>query len=168
MDQRFFKLDKNYLLKEAQRASEDHLLVNLVERAVQFYNVIHNPLGLEDDTTLAIKAYRPLPPMEDFQLFYTKLAAIYRYFHGHTQLEFIWDGRSHLQYYEDEWKEFFVHETNKMFVNTPLLKIVLELTVFAKTLSNNNMLVYRLSSIIKEHFNVQVYKRKGLRAMKIA
>lgn len=168
MKQKFFHLDKNYLLKEAQVISEYDLLVDMIERAAKYYNAIHNPLGLEDDTIRKIKAYTATPPMADFHYFYTKLAAIYRFFHGETQLGFVWDGRTHVEYYQDEWRTFFVQETEKMFGNNSFLKILLELTVFAAEHANNIMLVYRLSTFIREHFQVQVYKKKGIRSIKSA
>lgn len=168
MKHKFFSLDKNYLLKEAQLNATDRLLADLVNRAANFYNLHHNPLGIEDDTIKAIKAYRASPPLPDFEHFYTKMAVIYRYFHGETQLGFIWDGRSHVEYYEELWENFFVTETNKMMQSASFLKIILELTVFASQHQLNSMLVYRFSSFIKEHFQVQVYKKKGLKKLKTA
>ncbi len=166
---KLFHLDRNYLLQEAQKHLESRLLEDFVDRAVKGYRSIHNPLGLLDDTILQINNYEPSEAAtESFQVFYRKLAAIYRFEHGDNQLEFIWDGRSHQEYYCELWREFFVKQTNRLFLHTPFLKIVLELTVFADQQSDNQMLIYRMSDIFREQFHYQVYKRKGVIKLKIA
>lgn len=169
MVEKLFHLDRNYLLQEAQRELQGSLLQDFVKRAISAYQTIHNPLGLVDDTVTQINAYQPsIDELDSFEVFYKKLAAIYRYEHGHNQLEFVWDGRSHQEYYGELWTAFFVEQTNKLFLNTPFLKIVLELTVFSHQLMDNQMLIYRISSLFREHFNYQVYKRKGVRKLRIA
>lgn len=169
MAEKLFHLDRNYLLQEAQRQLKAELLEDFVIRAIAGYQAIHNPLGLIDDTVIQIQAYRPSSEqLEAFDVFYKKLAAIYRYEHGDNQLEFVWDGRSHQEYYGEQWSQFFIEQTNKLFLHTPFLKIVLELTVFAHQLTDNQMLIYRISSVFREQFNYQVYKRKGVRKLRIA
>ena len=166
---KLFHLDRNYLLREAQKHLEPLLLEDFVCRAVRGYQSIHNPLGLLDDTILQISDYEPSKAAaESFQVFYRKLAAIYRFEHGDNQLEFVWDGRSHQEYYSELWRGFFVEQTNKLFLHTPFLKIVLELTVFADQQSDNQMLIYRISDIFREQFHYQVYKRKGVIKLKTA
>jgi hypothetical protein len=169
MAEKLFHLDRNYLLQEAQRQLKSQLLQGFVVRAIAGYQAIHNPLGLVDDTVVQIKAYKPsLVQLKAFEVFYKKLAAIYRFEHGDNQLEFVWDGRTHQEYYGERWSEFFIHQTNKLFLHTPFLKIVLELTVFSHQLTDNRMLIYRISSVFREQFNYQVYKRKGVRKLRIA
>lgn len=169
MAERLFHLDRNYLLQEAQKELQFSLLQDFVTRAISGYQTIHNPLGLVDDTVAQINAYKPAgDQLESFDVFYKKLAAIYRYEYGDNQLEFIWDGRTHQEYYGELWTAFFLEQTNKLFQHTPFLKIVLELTVFSHQLMDNQMLIYRISSLFREHFNYQVFKRKGVRKLSIA
>lgn len=169
MAEKLFHLDRNYLLQEAQSELQIALLEDFVRRAVTGYQAIHNPLGLIDDTVAQINTYSPSKDqLVPFEVFYKKLAAIYRYEYGNNQLEFVWDGRSHQEYYAELWSEFFVQQTNKLFLHTTFLKIVLELTVFSHQLSDNQMLIYRISSVFREQFNYQVYKRKGVRKLRIA
>ena len=169
MAEKLFHLDRNYLLQEAQRQLKTELLKDFALRAINGYQVIHNPLGLVDDTVIQIKTYEPSSKqLEAFEVFYKKLAAIYRYEYGDNQLEIVWDGRSHQEYYGELWSAFFIQQTNKLFLHTPFLKIVLELTVFAHQLTDNQMLIYRISSVFREQFNYQVYKRKGVRKLRIA
>ena len=169
MVEKLFHLDRNYLLQAAQREMQIELLDAFVKRAITGYQSIHNPLGLIDDTVAQISAYQPSrDQLSPFEVFYKKLAAIYRYEYGDNQLEFVWDGRSHQEYYCELWSAFFIEQTDKLFLHTPFLKIVLELTVFAHQLSDNQMLIYRISSVFREQFSYQVYKRKGVRKLRIA
>ena len=169
MAEKLFHLDRNYLLQEAQRQLEETLLTDFIKRAIQGYQAIHNPLGLIDDTVEQLKAYQPTRiELKAFHVFYRKLAAVYRYEYGDNQLEIVWDGRTHQEYYGEQWMGFFVKQTNKLFLHTPFLKIVLELTVFSHQLTDNQMLIYRISSVFREQFNYQVYKRKGVQKLRIA
>jgi hypothetical protein len=53
--------------------------------------------------TSLIKAYHLKNLKTTRYSFYQNLAAVYRYKHGETQLEFVWDGRDHSQIYKSEW-----------------------------------------------------------------
>ena len=57
MIQKFFPLDKNYILETAQVIQMDVLLYELSETVKKYYLQRHNPMGLIDDTVLKIKAH---------------------------------------------------------------------------------------------------------------
>ncbi|HNR74305.1 MAG TPA: hypothetical protein PKM03_08775, partial [Cyclobacteriaceae bacterium] len=103
MIRKFFPLDKNYLLEQAQLDSRQHLLVQLVEKVKIIHLLKHNPLGLDDDFTDTIKRFQ-LKNSKPLESFYQHLAAVYRFRHGKNQLEFIWDGREHIDKYKSEWE----------------------------------------------------------------
>jgi hypothetical protein len=103
---KFFPLDKNYLLEEAQLSLQETLLLALVEKAKSQYELRNNPLQIDDAFSLKIKNYR-LKNFKPLLGFYQTLAGIYRYKFGNNQLELIWDGQSHFEKYQTEWAETF-------------------------------------------------------------
>lgn len=104
----FFSQDKNYLLKKAQNESRDVLMEKWVLQSVQAYMELHNPMGLVDDfvrSIMGVTNYRKEFLVETYDF----MAAAYRFLYSSNQLEFLWDGRSHLQKYQDEWETQFDH-----------------------------------------------------------
>ena len=167
MIRKFFPLDKNYLLEEAQMQSRQHLLVHLVDTVKSFYLRKHNPLGLDDDFTLLIKSFhlKNLKPLESF---YQNLAAVYRYKHGETQLEFVWDGREHLEKYKSEWQAAFNEWTTHFCTHELFLQAVLDLTVFLPENRHAALAENKMNHFILHHFDMRLHKSKGLMAMKVA
>ncbi len=103
IEEKYFKQDKNYLLKSVQAFSKESLLNEWTQQLFVSYNIQHNPMGLEDDFILALRKQiqRGKKLLEDN---YDILSAIYRFHHSDNQLEFNWDGRSHMETYDEEWK----------------------------------------------------------------
>ena len=108
MEDFFFDQDKNYLLKEAQSLSKEVLLEKWILQSIEGYIQLNNPLGLVDDfirKLVNITHY-------DTQLvsdIYDLIAAAYRLKYASNQLEFLWDGRSHLATYREEWTTQYNH-----------------------------------------------------------
>ena len=102
MIRKFFPLDKNYLLEEAQLSLQDHLLLSLIEKVKEIYMLQHNPLLIMDELSTKIVAYKP-KSLELLYPFYQNMAAVYRYKYGDNQLEFLWDGTAHTERYKEEW-----------------------------------------------------------------
>ena len=104
----YFNQDKNYLLKNAQQAKKAVLLEKWVLQSIDGYMTMHNPMGLVDDfvrSILSVTHYNTAFLSET----YDYLAAAYRFLYSSNQLEFLWDGRSHLQKYQEEWETQFDH-----------------------------------------------------------
>lgn len=167
MVHRFFKLDKNYILREAQEASRDELLQQLVADVKQAYMQQHNPLGLIDDTILTIQQAKQ-PPTDKLQDFYTILAGIYRYKHGSNQLELLFDGASHFEKYQQEWAAAF-SAWYKSFCQKPsFLKAVLEVSIFYPADRKGNLAEARMRAFISQHFELRIHKRRGIKGLKTA
>lgn len=166
MDIKFFPLDKNYILKEAQETTKEQLLSDLVEKVRYTYLSLHNPLGLEDDPILKIKKYQ-LHNTEQLENFYQALAGIYRFKFGNNQLELLFDGRSHYEKYQDEWREMFGLWTKSFCLHENFLKAVLEATVFLED-SNNVLIENRMKTFITRYFELKISKQRGLPAFRIA
>ena len=94
MIQKYFPLDKNYILEKAQLDLEKELIKYLVQFSKDFYLNTYNPLGIEDATIISIKNHETnyTDRLEDF---YRNLAGVYRFKHGQNHLEFLFDGTDH-------------------------------------------------------------------------
>ncbi|MEO1051104.1 MAG: hypothetical protein AAFX87_10770 [Bacteroidota bacterium] len=164
---KLFRLDKNYILKEAQGAYQQEALAYLFQEAKSTYLFNYNPLGLEDDTVIAIKRYTE-PRTIHFEEFYAMLCGIYRYKHGDNQLEFLFDGSDHFSTYSNEWQMTYKHWVAEFCQKENFLKAVLEATIFYKNEKSGLLAENRLKYIIHQHFDLKVYKYKGIVEMRVA
>lgn len=172
MVKKFFPLDKNYLLEQAQLLSRPHLLVGLLEQVKARYEIKINPLGLEDSFTIKIRNYNlniletdNCAPQQNATLldgFYEKLAAIYRFKFGDNQLQFLWDGNDHLIHYQKTWSGTFVEWTNGFCNHDLFIQAVLDLTVFLPEASATQMIENRMNHFILKHFEVKIHHKKGI------
>jgi hypothetical protein len=164
---KFFPLDKNYLLKEAQSSIQEALLTRLLEKVKSLYQFTHNPLGLNDTFSRKIKHFelQNFIPLSDF---YSNLAAVYRYKHGENQLAFVWDGRDHQEIYQSEWSIAFEEWTDDFCKHELFLQAVLDLTVFLPENRQAHLTESRMNHFILKHFEVKFHKNRGIVQMKVA
>jgi hypothetical protein len=151
---KFFPLDKNYLLEEAQLELEESLLSFLTTVVIEEYELRNNPLGICDGFIQKVRAYSAgdLKPLHGF---YETLAGVYRYKFGDNQLQFAWDGVDHSEKYKKEWSAFFADQTKSFCKNELFIKAVLDLTVFNNysQLSEN-----RMNNFMLQAFDVKLSK----------
>jgi hypothetical protein len=164
---KFFPLDKNYLLEEAQLELQDDLLQTLVERIKQEYEMRFNPLGLEDSYSKRIKYFKP-KDLKSLGAFYQNLAAVYRYKCGDNQLEFIWDGGEHFEKYKSDWSDAFGQWSVQFFRQELFIKAVLDLTVFLPANKKVHLAENRMNNFIHQQFEIKIHKSKGIVAMRVA
>lgn len=161
---KLFPGDKNYILHEVQLSSRKTLLTHLAQYARSFYLTRHNPLGIVDEAVARIKASSHFP-MDAFDAFYHDFSAIYRFLHGEVQLEFLFDGSSHWQKYENDWVVFFKRSVETYCENRFFLRAVLDITVF----HNGDRVAYlagdRLKYFLMQEYEVKVYKYRGIRRL---
>ncbi len=173
MLRKFFPLDKNYLLEEAQLLLQDKLLYHLFDQVKKAYELQRNPLGLEDSFSLRIQHYKLLN-LQPLEVFYQNLAGVYRYKWGDSQLEFVWDGRDHAEKYQEEWTLFFIDSVNRFCQQELFVQAVLDVTVFFPTRSEDqkekqlSMAENRMNTFMLQHFEVKIHKSKGIVNMKVA
>lgn len=167
MIRKFFPLDKNYLLEDAQLSLQDTLLANLIEIVKKQYALRHNPLGLNDELSEKITAYQPknLKPLYSF---YQNLAAVYRYKFGHNQLEILWDGTDHREKYKEDWSIIFAQWINLFCKQRQFLLAVFELTVFLSINKKTHLSEGRMKAFISAHFELKIHKQKGIVQMQVA
>jgi len=160
-DQKLFPRDKNYILKEAQTLLCKPLLSKMVESSIEAYYYHFNPLRLLDDTTLAIQN-KLVPEIENLFSFYWDLAGIYRYKYGENQLEFLFDGGSHLEKYMSDWEDSFSLWVRSFCNNKPFVKAILESAVLTHDNLRMELINQRLKSLLSQFFDLKVYKYKGI------
>ncbi|MFA0961429.1 hypothetical protein AB9P05_06460 [Roseivirga sp. BDSF3-8] len=169
MERKFFPLDKNYILRDAQRQQKQHLLAKTVGLVRQRYFDYYNPLGLIDDTVMRIKAYEVEGANLSFlDEFYETLSGIYRYQFGSNQLELLFDGASHQQKYETDWEQGYTAWLEEFCMKKSFLTAVFEATVFAPEDNAMHMVGRRLKVFLKQYFDINVCHRKGFPVLKSA
>lgn len=161
MIQKYFPLDKNYLLESAQLNLESELIVFLIDFSKSFYLRNYNPLGIEDATIKAIKEHQSIytPRLEEF---YRNLAAVYRFKYGQNQLEFLFDGTDHSTKYKEDWSKTFKAWLVDFCLKPNFLRAVLELTVFYPEGRKSELAENRMKAFIHQHFDLKIYKYKGI------
>lgn len=167
MVRKFFPLDKNYLLEDAQLQLQDALLNVLMDRVKKRYQEMYNPLGIDDALSARVKSFRSKSLKQLYPL-YQNLAAIYRFKFGETQLAILWDGVDHQQKYKDEWAQAFHKWLNEFCEKELFIRAVLDLTVFLPENKNAELAENRMNHFILQHFEVKLHKQRGLVSMKVA
>ena len=174
MIRKFFPLDKNYLLEEAQLALQDDLLLALVERTKNHYEFEQNPLQLMDSFSHKIKTYKP-KNLKPLQPFYQTLAGIYRFKYGNNQLEFLWDGKSHQEEYQHQWRKAFEEWTEEFRLREQFIQAVLDLTVFLPDNRHAHLAENRMNYVLLQYFSqkdgfpeLKIRKTRGILEMKVA
>lgn len=167
MIRKFFPLDKNYLLEEAQLSLQDTLLTQLIEKVKIHHQQIHNPLGLDDSFSQRLKNYQS-KNRKPLYNFYQNLAGVYRYKFGETQLGFVWDGRDHTEKYKEEWTQAFGQWTDDFCRHELFIQAVLDLTVFLPDNRHADLAENRMNHFALKHFDVKIHKSRGIVEMKVA
>lgn len=167
MIRKFFQLDKNYLLEEAQLSLQNSLLLALIEKAKFVYQQENNPLQLEDAFSLRIKKFEPknLKPLDGF---YHTLAGIYRFKYGQSQLEFLWDGQSHYEKYQRDWTTIFNQWISEFCHHEQFAQAVLDLSVFLPDNRNAQLAENRMHFVMLQFFDLKIHKSRGIVEMKVA
>jgi len=167
MVQKYFKLDKNYILEKAQLDNEEKLVVYLINFVKAYYQANYNPLGLEDATMTKINRHETTytPRLGDF---YRNLAGIYRFKYGDNQLEFLFDGNDHYEKYVKDWKFDFKNWLLEFCAKPNFIKAILELTVFYPEDRKAFLAENRMKVFVEQHFGLKLYKYRGIVEAKVA
>ncbi|MFK7953004.1 MAG: hypothetical protein AB8B73_09175 [Ekhidna sp.] len=162
IEEKYFQQDKNYLLKSVQAFSKEGLLDSWLKQVFIAYNNQHNPMGLEDDFIIELRSKIHIGKsllVDNYDI----LAAAYRLLHGDNQLEIRWDGRSHLDAYDEEWKATF----NKWVTNLCLIKEIQRPIIryaISSSEVNSTFLSQSLRKGILSYFKLKLKSQKLYRA----
>jgi hypothetical protein len=162
VQRKFFPLDKNYILEEAQLSLRQSLLQHLVDYVKVEYLLRSNPLGMNDDASVKIQEHSS----NDFRHlhdFYLTLTGIFRYtYYGDNQLQFLFDGRNDFEKYQIEWSGQFKKWTKEFCKSQNFLRAVLDLTVFYPVDSPILMVDTRMQAFIGDFFAMKIHPQKGI------
>ncbi len=164
---KLFPNDKNYILKEVQFDLKETLLKLTVRKVIRNYMAFHNPLGLIDDTIEAMGNYR-FSNKHVLDEFYFDLAAIYRYHNCDNQLELIFEGCSQYEKFAAGWETVFKSWIVDFCKYPHFLKAVLGATLFYPGRQGAQLINSRFKLFLSKHFNLKVYKHKGVMEVKSA
>ncbi|MDO6438780.1 hypothetical protein Q4534_15255 [Cyclobacterium sp. 1_MG-2023] len=166
MNRKLFPLDKNYILRQAQEAVEKEMMQMMVDELKKAFTLLFNPLELQDDTYLKILSVKSFPD-EHLSIIYRQLAGIYRYKFGSNQLELRFDGKSHFEKYQEDWKQTLQKWVQTLGQDPAYVKNLLRMTLLYDTPSRALFAENRCKSLLNEHFGLLIIKRKGDLLMKL-
>ena len=162
MLRKFFPLDKNYVLEEAQLSLEPSLLRYLVDFVKVEYLLRANPLGMMDAMAVRIQEHNSTDFPHPHE-FYLNLMGVFRYkYYSDNQLQFIFEGKDAFHLYQEEWSRQFKTWTKAFCKHHNFLRAVLDLTVFYPADSPVLMVDNRMNAFIHQYFEVRIDPRKGI------
>lgn len=154
IEEKYFQQDKNYLLKSVQAFSKEILLDQWLQQILLAYSTQHNPMGLEDDFIIELK--KKIAFGKDLLTDnYDVLAAIYRHDHADNQLEIMWDGRSHMEAYDSDWKEMYAEWIKQLSFIKEIQRPVVKYAVSEGGI-NHTFLKQSIRRTILSHFDLRM------------
>ncbi|MFC5626533.1 hypothetical protein [Algoriphagus winogradskyi] len=166
MIQKLFPLDKNYILRQAQSVLEEELIDRMVFELKLSYTSLYNPLQLMDETYVQILDTFEFP-RDRVRLIYRQLCGIYRYKHGDNQLEMLFDGRTHLEKFQEDWSAALVVYARELGIYEQYVKTMLRMTLLFDTESRAEWAENHCKAFINQHFELKVVKRQGELRLKV-
>lgn len=165
---KFFPLDKNYVLEQAQLSLQPHLLDYLVDFVKVQYMLQYNPLGIVDETVQRIESHTSDDNTRLNEL-YLNLMGIFRFRnYQDNQLEFVFDGRDPFEKYSEEWQTEFKKWARELCQHKNFIWGVLELTVFYPQDDEANFIGNRLNTFVTQFFELKIHPQKGILKKNIA
>lgn len=159
---KYFKQDKNSILRAAQGFVEPQLLKRWADVALDTYMQLENPMGLVDDFILELRSIETYDTAF-LQELYDILSAVYRYKKGDNQLEIIWDGRSHYEVYAENWSETFEEWIRLLCQKPDVYRAIIKASILQQPM-NHKFLFYGLRRAILAHFQLNIGKNRYLKS----
>ena len=167
MIQKLFPLDKNYILRQAQSILEEQMLEVMVFELKKSYTQLYNPLMLMDETFAKILDTYEYPK-ERLRMIYRQLCGIYRFKNKDNQLELLFDGRTHLEKFQEDWSTQLIGWVQELGYHEQYVKTMLRMTILFDTESRAEWSENHCKFFINEYFELKIIKRKGELKLKIA
>lgn len=167
MIQKLFPLDKNYILRQAQSILEEQMLEVMVFELKKSYTILYNPLMLMDETFAKILDTYEYPK-DRIRVIYRQLCGIYRFKHRDNQLELLFDGRTHLEKFQEDWSRQFLEWVHGLGYHEQYVKTMLRMTLLFDTESRAEWSENHCKFFINGYFELKIIKRKGELKLKIA
>jgi hypothetical protein len=167
MIQKLFPLDKNYILRQAQSILEEQMLEVMVFELKKSYTQLYNPLMLMDETFAKILDTYEYPK-DRLRMIYRQLCGIYRFKNRDNQLELLFDGRTHLEKFQEDWSRQLLEWVHELGYHEQYVKTMLRMTLLFDTESRAEWSENHCKFFINEYFELKIIKRKGELKLKIA
>lgn len=167
MIQKLFPLDKNYILRQAQSILEEQMLEVMVFELKKSYTQLYNPLMLMDETFAKILDTYEYPK-DRLRMIYRQLCGIYRFKNRDNQLELLFDGRTHLEKFQEDWSRQLLEWVHELGYHVQYVKTMLRMTLLFDTESRAEWSENHCKFFINEYFELKIIKRKGELKLKIA
>lgn len=167
MIQKLFPLDKNYILRQAQSILEEQMLEVMVFELKKSYTQLYNPLMLMDETFAKILDTYEYPK-DRLRMIYRQLCGIYRFKNRDNQLELLFDGRTHLEKFQEDWSRQLLDWVHELGYHEQYVKTMLRMTLLFDTESRAEWSENHCKFFINEYFELKIIKRKGELKLKIA
>src|SRR5690606_31079499 len=106
-------------------------------------------------------------PRDRARLIYRQLSGIYRYKHGDNQLEMLFDGRTHLEKFQEDWSAAFIAYLRELGIYEQYVKTMLRMTILLQTESRAESAENHCQAFINQHFGCKVVKRQGELSLKV-
>lgn len=161
MIRKFFPLDKNYVLEQAQLLVRQVLLEKLYFCVVKAWSDQYNPLGLDDSISCRLSR-PPAGGYDALHPFYDLLCGVYRFKHGENQLEFLWDGSDHAETYAKVWSVTFENWLTGFCRDETFVQAVLDLTVFLARADCPGLTEARMEHFILKQFGLRRSRTTGM------
>jgi hypothetical protein len=161
-----FDHDRNYIVKQVQQDMQFDLSNQAIRRAIDNYLAFENPMGLVDDFIIqltSIKQYNT----QFLEEFYQTAAGIFRFLFVDNQLEFVWDGRSQYEKYQDDWASTFLSWIDRFHNTRSFSKIILKGAVLNQD-QRTEFLQQSLIRILLSEFKVKRTAKGAIRKAKAA
>ncbi len=146
---------------------QDEAISLMMEELRISYTRLYNPLQLRDDTYIRIISNRRFP-INHVKFIYEQLCGIYRYRYGSNQLEILFDGKSHLEKYKEDWLEQLSNWVKDLGAHEAYVKNLLRMTLLFDTENRAIFSENRCKGFINEYFEIKIVKRKGDLVLKSA
>ncbi|WP_040303169.1 hypothetical protein [Algoriphagus machipongonensis] len=166
MIQKLFPLDKNYILRQAQSELEEELIDRMIFELKRSYTLLYNPLRLMDHTFAKILDTYDVP-RERIRLIYRQLCGIYRFRHGDNQLEMLFDGRTHLDKFKEDWSAAMLRYVQDLGMHEQYVKTMLRMTLLFDTENRAEWAENHCKAFINQFFELKVIKRHGELKLKV-
>ena len=163
IEDKFFSADKNYLLKTVQAFSKEMLIRSWAQEAFKSFNEIENPLGLRDSFYVKLEN-QILNGRFILSGSYDILAAWFRYKYGSNQLAFLWDGRSHMEFYDAEWKEYFQSIIAKITSDPAIYKSIVRAAI-SDASTDVTFVEQHIKRSLLGHLNIRMTRANKLRVL---
>ncbi len=164
---KLFPRDKNYILRQAQYVKEDEFIGLMIMELKRSYTILYNPLQIMDQTYSKIINTNEVP-LDRVRIIYRQLCGIYRYKNDNNQLEFLFDGRTHLEKFQDDWAEALLGYLRQLAYNEQYVKTMLRMTLLFDTDSRAQWAENNCKSFISQYFDLKFVKRRGELLLKVS